>query len=131
MRQTEARRTRTWATLIATVVVVCLLAVAVEAQTKVVRRAYDNYVLDNWNHYLPCSELPAESAVRSAVDRHREAVRLIEAVNPGATGVEIHTPCPGRADVVIWYSSHEDRLAIEAILKERSFFGVPCRLQNR
>ncbi|HBG74820.1 MAG: hypothetical protein A2X25_06970 [Chloroflexi bacterium GWB2_49_20] len=112
--------------------VICLAVIAVEARTKIVRRLYDNFVYDNWNHYLPCKALPAEAQVSAIVQQHRDIVREIEQVNPGLVGVDMDSStCPGKADLVIWYASHQNRLEIENILGGDSFFGVPTRLQNR
>jgi hypothetical protein len=38
--------------------------------------------------------------------------------------------CPGKADILIQYPSHQSRLEIEAILGGKTFFGIPCRFQN-
>ena len=47
-------------------------------------------------------------------------------------GIDIdETTCPGKADLLIWYASHENRLEIERIIADERFFGVPYRLQNR
>ncbi len=65
---------------------------------------------------------------RSPVD----LVRAIEAVNPGRVGVDVDaSTCPGRADLLIWYASHADRLAIERLIGSDTFFGIPYRLENR
>lgn len=110
----------------------CGLCLLLESQTHFLRRAYDNYVLDNENHYLPCSRLPSPEEVEQVVMEHQEVIRQIELVNPGWVGVEIDTAtCPGHADLLIWYASHADRQAIKAIIGEETFFGIPYRLQNR
>jgi hypothetical protein len=118
--------------IVSIAVVVCLGLFVVEAQTKVLRRAWDNSVLDNQNHYLPCDKLPTEAEVDRVVQEHQNIVEAIEKVNPGLVGVEIDsTTCPGRADLLIWYASHENRLEIEKIMGDDTFFGVPYRLNNR
>jgi Holliday junction resolvasome RuvABC endonuclease subunit len=111
----------------------CIGVIAViEVQTKIVRRAYDNFVLDNRNHYLPCEKLPTEAEVSRVMEQHQDTIRAIEQVNPGFVGVDIDaSACPGRADLVIWYASHQDRLAIGGIIGGDTFFGIPYRLQNR
>jgi hypothetical protein len=38
--------------------------------------------------------------------------------------------CSDRADIVISYATHQDRLAIEEIMGGDTFFGVPYRLRN-
>jgi hypothetical protein len=112
--------------------VICMAAIAVEARTKIARRFYDNFVMDNWNHYLPCEELPTEAEVRKIVQQHEDIVQLIERLNPGLVGVDVDSStCPGKADLVIWYGTHQNRIDIENILGSDMFFGVPYRLQNR
>lgn len=112
--------------------VLCLALLFLEVQTKVIRRARDNFLFDNWNHYLPCEELPTEIEVREVVEAHQQLIQEIERVNPGLVGVEINASvCAGKADIVIWYASHQNRLAIEKILDSDTFHGVPYRLQNR
>ena len=118
------------------VVVVLLLAcigmLLIEILLHPLRRAYDNVILDNYNHYLPCSMLPAEEKVLQVVDEHRVEITAIEQIDPGSVGVEIDTgTCPGKGDLVIWYASHADRLAVEKMLKGDTFLGIPYRLQNR
>jgi len=111
---------------------VSLGAIAIESQTRIIRRSYDNLVLDNRNHYLPCEKLPTEAEVRAILQQHQDIVQAIEQVNPGHVGVDVDSSvCPGKADLVIWYASHQNRLAIEAIIGGDTFFGVPYRLQNR
>jgi hypothetical protein len=121
-------------TIIAAIgIIACIGVIAViEVQTKIIRRAYDNFVLDNKNHYLPCEKLPTEAEVRKIVEQHQVTIRAIEQVNPGFVGVDIDTwTCSGRGDLVIWYASHQDRLALERIIGSDTFFGIPYRLQNR
>lgn len=111
---------------------VCLGLVIVETQTKVLHRAYDNLVLDNKNHYLPCDSLPTEIDVVRVAQEHHDVIESIENVNPGLVGVEIDSiTCPGKADLLIWYASHENRLEIERIIGGDTFFGIPYRLNNR
>jgi hypothetical protein len=103
-----------------------------EAQFKVLRRAYDNYVLDNRNHYLACEELPMRVEVERIVKHHQDVIQRIEQVAPGFVGVEIDSSaCEGKADLLIWYGSHQQRMEIEKIIDGDSFFEVPYRLQNR
>ena len=118
--------------IILAIVVACLGALVIEAQIKFVRRAYDNFVLDNKNHYLPCDKLPTEAEVTRVVKEHWEVIQSLEQVNPGFVGVEVDTAvCPGKADLLIWYASHQDRVAIESIIGGNTFLGLPFRLQNR
>lgn len=108
------------------------MGVIVEAQFKIFRRAYDNYVLDNRNHYLPCRDLPAKTEVESIVEQHQGVIQQIEQVAPGFVGIEIDSStCEGKADLLIWYGSHQQRIAIEKVINGDTFFGIPYRLQNR
>jgi hypothetical protein len=130
--RTKMSRLRIIASILILTTVVCLGAIAIESQAKIIRRSYDNFVLDNWNHYLPCEKLPTEAEVRATVQRYQDVIQAIEQVNPELVGVDIDSStCPGKADLVIWYASHQNRLAIETIIGGDTFFGVPYRLQNR
>jgi hypothetical protein len=117
--------------IVSIVVVACLCLVVVEAQTKVLRHTIDNFFYDNKNHYLPCEKLPTEAEVRKIAQEHQDVIQAIEKVNPGLVGVEIDTSCAGKADLFIWYASHDNRLEIEKIIGGDTFFGVPYRLNNQ
>ncbi len=96
-----------------------------------IREVLDDLIYDSKNHYLSCEELPASADVLRVISEHTETVQRIEQVNPGFVGVQIDTDkCPGRADIVIWYGSHQSRLAIEKIINGDTFFGIPYRLIN-
>ncbi len=112
--------------------VCCVASLVVEGQTKLIRRAYDNYILDNKEHYLSCAQLPSEKEVTQVVAEHQDVVRKIEQVNSGFVSVEVDAEtCPGKADILIWFGTHRDRELIESIIDNESFFGVPYRLENR
>jgi hypothetical protein len=118
--------------IILMMVVVCLGSLlAIEARMKIVRRMIDNVVYDNRNHYLPCEKLPNEAEVNQVVQEHQAVIHSIEQVNPGFAGVDVDSICPGKADLVIWYASHQDRVTIEGIISGDTFLGIPYRLQNR
>lgn len=113
------------------VVAACFWLVVAEARTKILRHAIDNFVYDNKEHYLPCEKLPTELDVRRTVQEHQDVIQAIEKVNPGFVGVEIDTSCADKADLLIWYASHENRLEIEKIIGSDTFFGIPYRLHNQ
>ena len=114
------------------ILILCVGIWIFEAQTKFFRRAYDEIVLDNRNHYLSCEQLPSEVEVMQVMEEHQDVIKKIEQINPGFVGVEMDTStCPGKADVVFWYGTHEDRLLIEDIIAGETFYGIPYRLQNR
>jgi len=128
-----SRQNRSATTVLAVgVLALCLSLFGVEAQTKALRRLIDDAIYDNRNHYFSCQQLPQLSQVESTVAEHQDLILRIEQVNPGLVGVEIDaTTCSGKGDIVFWYGSHRDRLSIEALIGEVTFFGVPYRLQNR
>lgn len=127
----NTRRSRRFV-LLFVLVFICMGIFVFAYQARFFHRLYDNHILDNWNHYLPCNELPGEIKVREVLEQHPETIQAIEQVNPGMVGVEVDTfSCPTQADLVIWYATHQDRLAIERIIGGKTFFGVPIRLQNR
>jgi hypothetical protein len=106
--------------------------VVAESQTKFIRRFYDNVVMDNRNHYLSCDRLPTITKVTDVVEKHKDTIEQIEQIHPGQIGLEVDSfSCPGKADIIIWYASHEDRIKIEQIINDETFFGIPYRLQNR
>jgi hypothetical protein len=110
----------------------CALATIVELRFKIMQRGYDNFVLDNRNHYLPCRDLPARIEVERMMAQHQDAIQQIQQVAPGAIGIEIDSlNCEGKADVLIWYGTHQQRVEIEKIIGGDTFFGIPYRLQNR
>ena len=128
----SARSVKVGVIIVLAIVIACLGTLVIEAQTKIIRRAYDNFVLDNENHYLPCEKLPTETEVNKILQEDQDVIRVIEQVNPGLVGVDIDTmTCPGKADLIIWYASHQDRVEIKRIIGEDTFFGVPYRMQNR
>jgi hypothetical protein len=92
---------------------------------------YNDIVLDNYDHFLPCERLPASAEVHRILGEHQDTVEAIKEVHPGHVFVEIDDwSCPGRADIEISYASHQDRLAIEKIIGGETFFVVPYRLRN-
>jgi hypothetical protein len=89
-------------------------------------------LVDNKGLYLSCEQLPLASDVNSIVKEHQDEIKQIEQVSPGLVGVEVDDwSCPGKADIVFWYATHEDRLKIEKIIGGPTFFGIPYELQNR
>src|SRR5919108_630763 len=110
----------------------CALAAIVEMQFKILRHGYDRFILDNRNHYLSCQDLPAKIEVERIVEQHRDVVQQIQEVAPGSVGVEVNSStCDGKADLLIWYGTHQQRVAIEQIIGSNTFYGIPYRLQNR
>lgn len=102
-----------------------------ELKTNQIRKWLDDFLYDSRNHYLPCAKLPTVSEVKRVVEQHQETIQEIEQIHPDFVDVRIDSStCPGKADIVIEYPSHRDRLAIEDIIDGERFFGVPYRLRN-
>jgi hypothetical protein len=110
----------------------CAIVAIVEMHFKILRRGYDHFILDNRNHYLSCEDLPAKIEVERIVEQHMDVIQQIQEVAPGFVGVEIDSfTCEGKADLLFWYGTHQQRVAIEQIIGGDTFFGIPYRLQNR
>ena len=115
----------------AALMVVCCVGAVFLVKGHVLGRLYNDLVLDNRDHFLPCDRLPTSAEVNRILGEHQDTVEAIKEVNPGFVFVEIDDwSCSGRADIVISYASHRDRLAIEKIIGGDTFFGVPYRLRN-
>lgn len=118
--------------LLAVILLACVGGYLVEAQTRALHRLYDDVVLDNRNHYLPCRQLPMHAEVQQVVETHKEVIDQIEEAG-GEVRIDRRT-CPGetvtRADLLISYPGHRNRVAIESIINGEAFFGVPYRLLN-
>ncbi len=118
-----------WAVLL---LVLCIGILIFESQTKYLRKMYDETILDNRNHYLSCEQLPAETEVRQVMEANQDSIEKIEQIKPGFVGVEMDTSaCPGKADIIFWYGTHQDRLLIEGIIADDTFYGIPYRLINQ
>ena len=109
-----------------------VISLVVEAKTYYVRDLLAEELWGSRPHRVPCDKWPTLDEVQRVIDQQVQAVRQIEAVNPGFTEVIINTMgCPGRADIRIWYVSYSDRDAIKSIIGDgKYFFGVPYQLRN-
>lgn len=113
-------------------ITLCIIVILIETQTHTIRRLFDDFIYDNKNHYLPCQKLPTKDEVDKIIVEHQNVIKEIEGVNPELVGFEIDTAtCQGKADIIFWYASHKNRLEIEEIIGDETFFGIPYRLQNR
>ena len=93
---------------------------------------YNDLVLDNADHNIPCEELPSVAEVEQNLKEQDAIVQAILAIDPEQTFVDIDTEqCPGHADIVISYASHESRTKIEQFLEANPAFDIPYRLRNR
>lgn len=105
----------------------------VEAQGHWLRHLVDDVLYDNYDHYLPCAQLPDLALVEEVLAAHGALITQLEQLSPGNVMIELDDladTCPGKADIVIYYPSHAIRLEIENILGGKTFFGIPCRWRN-
>jgi hypothetical protein len=108
----------------------CLVALLAVANRRLVVGWYDNLVLGNKVHFLSCDDLPSLSEVEQGVAEHQDTIQKIERVNPGFVWVEVAESCSGKADMLIWFGTRQDRLDIEEIIGDDRFFGIPYRMYN-
>ena len=114
------------------VLALIVITIATEPLTHFYHRIADDLIYNNYHHYLPCSSLPDLAKVEETVSLHRDIVKEIENINPSNIEFLIDsTTCPGKASIVIYYASRQDRSQIDKILPDKSFFGVPLTLINR
>ena len=122
--------------LIVIFAVLMLLAgfvLVVAAQQHWLQRVVDDVLYDNYNHYLPCEKLPDLAQVQEVLSEHGEVIEQLEQLRPGSVVIELADladTCPGKADIVIYYPSHQIRLEIESVLGGKTFFGIPSRWRN-
>lgn len=118
--------------LIVGLLLICTVGALIEMWFHPLQRTYDEFVLDNRNHYRSCEDLPTTSEVKRVIEQHKDIVSQIQQVAPGFVDIEMDTSfCNGKADLLISYGTHQQRIAIENIIGNETFFGVPYRLQNR
>lgn len=108
------------------------MAVLTEPFTHFFHRIADTLIYDNYHHYLPCSSLPELTEVENVVSQHKDVVADITNLNPENIEFIIdYTTCPGKASIIIYYASNEERTKIQDFLPENTFFGVPISMINR
>ncbi len=111
---------------------VLFIALAVGIRVSLLQRVLDHYVYDNRNYYLPCRRLPTEAEVKAVVKAQQKLIQQIEQINPDGSNVYVvqNANCRKKADILIDYPSHQNRLEIEKLIDGETFYGVPYRLRN-
>ena len=102
----------------------------IEYQTHFIERLVDDKLYDNVLHHLPCEKLFTAEEVKSVLEKHKDTIRQIEQVDLNVEVVLDELSCPGKADLIIWYPSHKNRIKIEQIINNKTFFGIPYNLIN-
>jgi hypothetical protein len=77
---------------------------------------------------LPCAWLPDAEHVRKVVEEHNGTIAQLEEKDRVWIEVDEHR-CPGKADILIYYSTLTDRKRIKELIGD-DFFGVPYRMFN-
>ena len=94
----DEKLTRMILLALALLAVLCMGSLILESKTKILRKTYDEVILDNRNPYLPCEKLPTESEVSQVMKAHQDVIEKIEQINPGFVGIEVDTStCTGKA----------------------------------
>lgn len=122
-----------WIGFLSILVLLITVVLILEAETHFIKHATDDWLYDNYNHYLPCEKLPTLLEVEETMQQNQDTLRRIEEVSPGNVMLSLYRyadDCNGKADILIQYPSHEIRLTIEQILGGKTFFGIPCRWRN-
>ncbi|MGH3888638.1 MAG: hypothetical protein ACRDSZ_19100 [Pseudonocardiaceae bacterium] len=97
-----------------------------------VQRLIQDKLYDNVPSFSACDRLPSASAVQSALDGHADLVTAIRQVAPDEVTIEPDTQRCGddRAEILITYGTHDQRIRIQALLAEGGFSDVPVSLRN-
>jgi hypothetical protein len=117
---------------LAIVVIACVIGL-VTARDSIGRFIQDKFY-DNVPSGVKCADLPTRAAVEKAIADKPALVKKIEEVGgqPDIVVVLVDdTRCrpKDQAEILILYPGHEERVRIEAILKDETF-GVPVALRN-
>lgn len=108
-----------------------VFGVFVESKVHTLARLFDNYILDNYNHYLSCEQLPDREYVELVLSENVDLVNALYAAGANAVGTgDSEMSCEKTADIIIFYNGHDDRVRIEEILGNQTFKGIPIRLKN-
>lgn len=105
---------------------------AIELIDHPIRHWVDDLLYDNYNHYLPCGDLPSINDVNTTIQAYRFILDDIEQLGPGTVGWQVEEPCADKGDILFWYGSHDQRNQIEEMIgSEVDFFGIPIRMRNQ
>ncbi len=126
------RKMRTLTKVICIVLLIVVILVVSERFTHLFHRLADNLLYNNYHHYLSCSDLPELGDVEKVVAEHSEIVEKIKNVSPDDVEFIIDSStCSGKASIIIYYASRNQRSQIDEILPDKTFFGIPISLINR
>lgn len=117
--------------LLGVIVGIALIGVIV-LRLEPVQRLTQDKLYDNVPSFVACDRLPSVSATQRALDEHADLVAAIRQVAPDEVMIGLDTQrCGGdRAEILITYGSHEQRIRIQALLAKAGFGDVPVSLRN-
>lgn len=79
---------------------------------------------------VSCDKLSTAKEVRKVLAEHNDTLMQIERFSPGNIWINVdYVRCPGKADILIYYSTVDDRDNIKKLIGD-TFFGVPYRMFN-
>lgn len=111
---------------------VFVLVLLTEPVTHLLHRTADRLLYNNYHHYVSCADLPTLTEVEAVVAAHGDTVAQIQAVDPADVEFVIDSAtCPGKGSIVIYYASHTQSEQIQALLPDKTFYGIPVTLINR
>lgn len=117
--------------LLALLIIIIILVIS-EPFTHLFHRIADNLIYNNYHHYLSCSDIPELTEVEKTIEQHKDVVEKIKSIDPENVEFIIDSwTCPGKASIIIYYASRDQRSQIDKILPDKNFFGVPISLINR
>lgn len=120
--------------ILSSVAIVLIALIFFPFRIPFVRDVYNDVVLDRYDHWLPCRNLPTTEEIESTMAQHEDTLERLYAVDSsGRPGISIYVDnetCEGRGDLIIEYGGHQQREQIEEILGDQTFFGIPVRLRN-
>ncbi len=109
---------------------ILILATIISWRGGTIRNILESILYDNKSHNFLCGQLPTLDVVESTMKAHKDKLDMIVAVGESVIVSVDDQSCPGKADVTFFYSSHAEREAIQAIIGDELFFGVPYNLRN-
>lgn len=118
--------------IICIALVLMLLSIFINLKYHASSRVIDSLIYDNKKHYLTCEELPSRVRVDQILYSHQEVISQVKQIESNIA-IEIgdgDNQCETTADIVIYFSGHEQRKQIEKIIDTETFFGIPYRLIN-
>ena len=81
---------------------------------------------------LSCDKLSAKEEVQKVLNENTDTIKKLEELSPDTKSIMVvidSERCQGKADIIIYYGSFQQRKEIKKIIGD-TFFGVPYRMIN-